>query len=262
MNIKFSCMAAGAWLFLAATACFAANLPMSGFSAPVGIVELSDGALLVSEWGANRVSRVEASSRRPVINGIGSPAGLARDNDGNLYIAGYGDGNIYVWKGGGEPEILARGFSQPTGLLWSKDDTLLVANRGAGTIEEIDAVGNRRIVSKGHSLPVGIALTESGDMYVSCYGGTLDRVAKDGTIQKMGNGFSTPGVGIIPAGKDSVFVVDNAAGRVVEAGPQGVIRTVAKNLSAPVGLAKTSTNGIIVATWGDGKIQMLEMKNE
>ncbi|MBD5553654.1 MAG: hypothetical protein HDQ44_04880 [Desulfovibrio sp.] len=184
------------------------------------------------------------------------------DNEGNIYIAGYGDGNVYVWQGVGEPKILASGFRQPTGLHLSKDNTLLVANRGAGTIEEIDKSGNRRIISRGHSLPVGIALTDNGDMYVSCYGGTLDRVSRNGAIQKIKNGLSTPGVGILASGNNTVYVVDNAAGKVIEAGPNGAIRTLAENLSSPVGLAKTSNNEIIVATWGDGKIQPVEIKNE
>lgn len=253
----------GVCLLAAATSGFAANLPLGGFAAPVGLLALADGALLVAEWGGDRVTRVEESGRRQtVINGIKSPAGLAMDNEGNLYIAGYGDGNIHVWDGAGATKILAGNFRQPTGLFWSKNNTLLVANRGAGTVEEIDKTGDRRVISRGHSLPVGIAVTESGDMYVSCYGGSLDRVSKNGAIQKIESGLNTPGVGILPCGKDTVYVVDNAAGKVVEAGPDGVIRTLAENLSGPVGLAKTSDKGIIVATWGDGKVQLVEMDNE
>lgn len=261
MEKTFFGMIAAAFLLAAATAGIAADLPMGGFSAPVGMLELADGSLLVAEWGADRVSKVDGSGKRSAISGISAPAGLAMDDHGNIYIAGYGDGNVYVWKGSGEAEVIARGFRQPTGLLW-KRGSLLVANRGAGTIEEIGEDGARRIISSGHGLPVGIALAGDGGMYVSCYDGTLDRVGRDGNIRKIGKGFGTPGVGILPWSTNSVIVVDNSAGKVVEAGANGVVRTLAENLPSPVGLARTSENGIIVATWGDGKIQSLGVKDE
>lgn len=261
MKKTFFGMIAAAFFLAAATAGFAADLPMGAFSAPVGMLELADGSLLVAEWGADRVSKVDDSGKRSAISGISAPAGLAMDDHGNIYIAGYGDGNVYVWKGSGEPEVIARGFRQPTGLLWNRG-SLLVANRGAGTIEEIGEGGGKRIVSSGHSLPVGIAISGDGGMYVSCYGGTVDRVDKDGSIRKIGKGFGTPGVGILPWGADTVLVVDNSAGKVVEAGVNGVVKTLAENLPSPVGLVRTSGNGIVVSTWGDGKIRSLRMKNE
>lgn len=260
MKRVFLNMTVAACLFASAGPGLAAALPLAGFSAPVGVLEMPDGALLVAEWGGNRISRVDNSGKNPVLNNISAPAGMASDNDGNIYIAGYSDGNVYVWNGEDEAKILAKGFSQPTGLLWSRDNTLLVANRGAGTIEEIDGNGARRVISRGHVLPVGIAETASGDMYVSCYGGTLDRVSKNGAIQKISNGLNRPGVGILPAGRDTVYIVDNAAGKIVEAGANGVIRTLAANLSEPVGLAKSARGDLIVATWGDGKIQLVERK--
>lgn len=254
---------AGGLLLAASSFGLAANLQLSDFSEPVGLLEVDDGALLVAEWGGNRLTRVDPSGKRQtVLGGIASPAGMVKDNAGNIYIAGYGDGQIYIWNGKGEPQVLARGFQQPTGLLWSGANSLLVANRGAGTVEEVDGTGKRRVVSRGHNLPVGIARTESGDMYVSCYGGTLDRVSADGVIHKIDRGIQRPGVGIVAGEGNRVYVVDNGAGAVLEAGPDGAIRTLAKGLSSPVGLARTSGKGIIVSTWGDGKIRLLEAPNE
>ena len=96
MKKNFLSFVAGICLIGAATVSLGANLPMDGFSAPVEILELGDGALLVAEWNGNKITKVEGSLKQPVINGISSPAGLAMDNEGNIYIAGYGDGNVYV----------------------------------------------------------------------------------------------------------------------------------------------------------------------
>lgn len=263
MKRYFPILAASAFLLTCVCPNWAAELSASGFAAPVGIIELENGVLLVSEWGANQVSRLEASgAKASVIEGIAAPAGLAKDETGQIYIAGYGDGNIYKWNGSGKPDMLASGFRQPTGLLWA-DNALLVANRSAGTVERVDVNnGKRSIISEGHNLPVGIAVTENGDMFVSCYGGTVDRVDRLGKIDKISAGLKTPGVGILPASKNTVYVVDNAAGAVVELGRNGVIHTLAKNLAQPVALARTANGHIVAGTWGDGHIQYLEGNNE
>lgn len=241
----------------------AADLADESFSAPTGILVRDDGSILVSEWGAGRVAGIDSNGKRQsVIEGISAPAGIVEDSQGRIYVAGYGNGNIYLWRGEGKPRILATGFSQPTGLLVTSEGNLLVANRGADTVEEIDQSGKRRTISSGHRLPAGLARTSTGALYVSCYGGSVDRVAPDGSVTRITKGLQTPGVGIMPAGPDSVLVVDNGAGEIVEVGPEGKIRSICGNLASPVALARDRQGRILVGTWGDGKIRIVEDGNE
>lgn len=230
------------------------------FNAPTGIVFAKDGACLVSEWGAGSIALVRDGKKATLLGGLSNPAGLAFDDNGNLYIAGYGDGNIYKWNGKGKPQVIAEGFSAPTGLLW--DDGLLVANRNCGEVVKIDSAGNKTIVSSGHKLPVGLARTADGQLFVSCYGGSVDVIARDGKKKSFVGILATPGVGIVPGGKDSVYVVDYAGGKIALADASGKSKFVADNLSSPVALAKNPDGNLVVGCWGDSSLHNVMVRGE
>lgn len=233
----------------------------SGFSAPTGIAQGSNGLLYVTEWGANQVAALaKDGASRVAASNISAPAGICFDNAGNLYVAGYGDGNIYILKDGGKLDVLASGFSQPTGIFWTKDNTLLVANRGAGEIVEVYPNGRKAVISSGHNLPVGIVRTDNGNLFVSCFGGNVDYIPPNGQKTSLRSGFSRPGVGIAPAGGDSVYCVDNAAGKIFLVDKNGIAKQIADNLSQPVALARLANGQLVVGNWGDGALYQVEVK--
>lgn len=225
-------------------------------NAPTGIACDTNGNLYVSEWGAGRIALIRDGKKTIILDGLSSPAGLVFDENGKLYIAGYGDGNIYVWSGAGKPEIFATGLSAPTGLLW--DNGLIVANRNAGEVVKFDPQGVRKVISRGHKLPVGIARTADGNLFVSCYGGTVDVIGPNGKTSSISDGLSTPGVGIVSAGDNSVYVVDYAKGNIDLLGTDGVQKIVASGLLSPVALAKMGDGNLVVGCWGDGTLRIVK----
>lgn len=231
---------------------------LEGLNAPVGMAYDKDGRLYVAEWGARQVSRFKNGEKETFLSGLRSPGGLAFDNEGNLYIAGYGDGNIYRWTGSGKPTIVANGFSSPTGLFWDSDSSLLIANRNAGEVVKLFPDGRKEIVSKGHNTPVGIARVKDGNLFVSCYGGSVDLVTPDGKITKLNTSLATPGVGIVSASENSIFVVDYVAGKVAEVDAQGNTRIIAQGLSSPVGLVRMADGNLLVSCWDDGTARIIK----
>lgn len=229
---------------------------ITDIQSPVGMVYDQRGALYVAEWGAGRVSRFGTDGNRTTVtDSISSPAGLAFDDKGILYVASYGDGTVYALEKGKKPRPVASGFSSPTGLLWSRDKTLLVANRNAGEIVRLHRDGKKEVLSRNHKTPVGLAQTGDGSIFVSCYGGSVDRVAPDGRVggrvTTVYTGLKTPGVGIIADGPDRVLVVDYGGTTVARVDGQGRASTVAEGLRSPVGLVRMPDGRLLVGTWAD-----------
>ena len=224
---------------------------ISGIQAPVGMVYDAEGALLVAEWEAGRISKFDREGTRTVVaDAIRNPAGLAFDTNGILYAASYSDGCIYALEPGKAPRRIASGLSSPTGLIWD-GKTLVVANRNAGEVVRISLDGGRDIVSHGHKTPVGIARLADGSLVVSCYGGSVDMVGANGSVRQLTTSLNTPGVGIIPDGEDAVLVVDYGGTTVRRVTRDGKTTTVADGLRSPVGLGRMPDGRVIVGTWHD-----------
>lgn len=100
------------------------------------------GAL--ERWSLQKVATID-----PDAAGMGEAIrSLTADGDGNVYLAGYGAGGIYVFDGAGEPlRVLGRAGSGPGefkdrySLAWV-GDTLAVFDPGNGRIEYVDRLGN------------------------------------------------------------------------------------------------------------------------
>lgn len=252
MSIKLFLAMAVAMLGISGTAFAAGDIPViTDIQAPVGMVYDAQGNLFVAEWGAGRVSKFDPQGKRSTVtDAVRSPSGLAFDDKGTLFVASYADGNVYRLDADGTPRSIASGFSSPTGLLWASDNTLLVANRNAGEIVRIFADGRKEVISRGHKTPVGVAQTAGGAMYVSCYGGSVDRIGPDGKPVTVCTSLNTPGVGIIADG-EAVLVVDYGGTTVARVTPDGKTAPVAQGLRSPVGLARMPDGRIIVGTWSD-----------
>lgn len=242
-----------------------ADLTITDIQAPVGMIYGKDGALYVSEWSRNRVSRIGSNGRTIVTEAIPNPSGLAFDDEGTLYAASYEDGSIYALASGAQPRRIASGFASPTGMIW-EGKALIVANRNAGEIVRVFRNGRKEIVSRGHRTPVGIARLNDGSLAVSCYGGSVDMVSPDGNVSVLTNSLNTPGVGIIPDRKpgaeDAVLVVDYGGTTVQRVTRDGKASPVTDGLHSPVGLARMPDGRVLVGTWGDNAAYAFNANHE
>jgi hypothetical protein len=98
----------------------------------------------IARWSLQRVATIDPDSA-----GLdGAVRSIAADGDGNVYLAGYGAGGIYVFDGAGKPlRVLGRAGSGPGefkdrySLAWT-GDTLAVYDPQNGRVELVDRTGN------------------------------------------------------------------------------------------------------------------------
>jgi SMP-30/Gluconolactonase/LRE-like region len=79
------------------------------FVEPLGAAVDSDGNVYVSDYGSSSVVEFSPSGsqigRIPTNTTVGSPSALAFDDAGDLFVEGYGDGDLYKYPANGAGEI-------------------------------------------------------------------------------------------------------------------------------------------------------------
>ncbi|MBN1615995.1 MAG: hypothetical protein JW875_01685 [Spirochaetales bacterium] len=130
--------------------------PLSGFDRPFDVLALSDGRLLVSEMGADRISLIAPNGSYDASfgkkgRGLGELVGpqyLAVDSTGNIYVTDFGNARVMVFDpegkalfSFGQKSALFPGFSAPAGLV-VLDSRVLVSDMVSGALYAFDTAGN------------------------------------------------------------------------------------------------------------------------
>ncbi|WP_141670889.1 Vgb family protein [Gilliamella sp. wkB178] len=232
----------------------------SSFSAPTGIAFDSSGAMYVTNWSGNSITKIKNNTQKETIySNISSPAGIVIDNKDNIYVSSYGDDYILKIDTNGKAQKVSEGYHTPTGIAFSNDGHLLITNRSTGEIVSLDLNnGNKQIIAKGLSTPVGVTQLPDNSLVVSQYSGRLTLIKPNGEQIEIGKDFVRPGVGIVTTSPDTVAVIDNGADMVRKINIKTYkVETIAASLSGAVALA-LHNNQFYIGTWGDGSVHMLD----
>ncbi len=155
---------------------------LEGFDRPFDVLQLSDGSLLVSEFGANRVARVSAEGLK--VGSFGSrgigpgellgPQYLASDGLGHVYVSDYGNGRVSKFTVEGEflfsfgSRNASVGAFSPAGIVVTAE-RVYVADTDRARIVVFDESGNflGQIRTPIMDRPEGLSLYQSGSLLVS-----------------------------------------------------------------------------------------------
>jgi streptogramin lyase len=146
-------------------------LEVRDLNKPRGVVELSDGSLLVAESGSGKIVLISGSkgeTRRDMASGLLTPSGMV-NTVGGVYITETETGSILrLDPVSGRRTILTQGLKSPQGITLTSTGRLAVLEVGAAQISIVDPAGGGSTV-RATNLPLDTAsksytsLTGSGN---------------------------------------------------------------------------------------------------
>ncbi len=202
---------------------------------PVGVAVDGSGNLYIADRGNRRIRKVDSRGRITTVAGTGehggdggpaaraqlnSPAGVAVDGSGNLYIADRDNdrirkvdstGTITTVAGGGRgnglgnggPAVLAR-LNGPAGVAVDGSGNLYIADSNYHRIRKVDSTGTiTTFAGTGRPslggdggpatqaqlrTPVGVAVDSSGNLYIADRTHRIRKVDSAGTITTVAGG--------------------------------------------------------------------------
>ncbi len=198
-----------------------------------------------------------------------SPAAIAVDTEGNIYIADTGDNQIVMVTPQGGVSVLAitltPTLNTPAGIALDGSGNLYIADTGNNRIVEVTSAGVNSIVNLGSvnlSSPEGIALDSSGDIFIADTGNTrIVEVPAGGTAAALaitGVVPATP-VGLAVDTKGKLYIGDATGNRIVTVAAGGTVGVALSilggvTLNTPTGVAVDATGNIFIADTGHNRI--------
>ncbi len=229
------------------------RIAAKNLSSPVGMALDAEKCLLVANWGAGTVVRVDQDGRVTTISeGLQGPSGLALAANGDIFVASYSGDLVWKISKAGKREVFVRGLATPAGLSFNHRGRLLIANRRTNQILAADSAGQLSVAVEGDlQTPVGAVQMPTGGYFVSNINGGVAYAGSDGRARTVSREFLQPGPGIAVADTESVFVVDYGGTEVKQVYSDGRTRTVADGFKSPVGLTLSADRrAAVVADWG------------
>src|SRR5881628_4154324 len=171
----------------------------------------------------------------------------ANANPGDIYVSYNGHaairGTIYDYAPNGIGRVFASRLNGPRGMTFDGAGNLFASIGYAGTVVKFAPEGTQSPVASGLGFPEGLGFDSNGNLYVADSGGTLNKIAPDGTVSMV---FSITGAffgGVAVDGVNNVYVADAAAGVVYKFA--GTLSTFA-SVPAAFGLAFDSAGNLFV----------------
>ena len=268
----------------------------SGWQTPVAAAADAQGNLFIADSARAEIDEIQATGQRlpaaatPVavisyaaLGAGSSPAALAVDGKGNLYVADKGTGSVIeieasspgVFSSSPVCATLASGLTAPSGIAVDASGNLFVAQQAASStaIVEIEAssVGvfaaspSMTTIATGRAwnLPTALALDASGNLYVAESGsGSVQQVAKSGgysTITQFASGFASLSSLTVDA-SGNLLATDASSGTVTEfVAVNGVLSATATSVqlgtgwSRPASITADAVGNLFVADAGNAK---------
>jgi sugar lactone lactonase YvrE len=188
--------------------------------------------------------------------GLSSPAGMAFDAAGDLFVSNTSNGTISEITPSGVVTTFASGLGEPEGLVFGSNGNLFVAGGTSNKIYEITPGGVvSTFASSNLDAPVGLAIDSSGNIYAANqFNGTIVKFTPGGSASTFASGLSTLD-DLVFDSSGNLWVSDSngfgsTSGTVLKFTPGGSSSTILTGLNNPANMAFDSAGNLFIANLG------------
>jgi sugar lactone lactonase YvrE len=185
-------------------------------------------------------------------SGYSCPAGVAVDNDGNVYFATYSsDTTAYKISTDGTVSTIGSGLQLALGVEVDPAGNVFVADSGNSRVVEIAPDGTQTTVPfTGLSRPYGVSVDSDGNVYTTEPDlGTVIKLTPDGTQTQVGSSYGYPS-GVATETDGNVLVTDDDNNRVQRIAPDNSESTLPFTaLSQPADVAVDGAGNVFAVNY-------------
>jgi len=264
-----------------ATCSFTVSFTPAAIGVRTGAVLITDSngtttTTLLSGVGTGSAIAVDPGIPNAIGTTYKSPAGIAIDGAGDVYVADPKAGTVQEYPaGGGDAVSIGTNLSVPISVALDAGGDVYILNQGTGTtpsgsVVEVPTIAGvltnsaQKTLLSGLNTPSDLVLDGLGNMYITLTGSNLVVQASNASLEgsdkalvSLGYGFNAP-TGIALDSSGNVYVADTGNNRVVEIG-DGFQNTVGNGTTAPTGVAVDPSGSVMIA---DGSGRILRVPNE
>jgi streptogramin lyase len=251
----------------------------SAVAAPPAMTVLAPAPYSIDTY-AGSGTNASLDSTNPAFAGFASPAWVAADAKGNVYVGDQGTKLIRKIDASGAVTTLAGtnagDFNSVNGVAVDQKGNLFVADGKSRVIRKIGTNGVVSVfagIGGEFSVPLGVATDAKGNVYVADSDwGIVSKISPAGVVKTLAgtNGEFASLVGIAVDGKGEIFVSDYVRHLVSKISPGGVVKTLAGNGSGYAdakgtnaqfgsleGIAADAVGNVFVSDFGNNVIRKI-----
>ena len=220
---------------------------------PVGVVEEAGGTLLVADFRANAVFRLEPTrGEGSILARLPGPRDLRPLAGGKLLVTS-GVGVLELDPASGRTRPLARGEAELEGVAPALNGSFDVVE-GQTRIVRLGRDGSRQVLAEGLDGVHGILRTAEGLVICESFAGRIRLLTPEGALRTLASGLGNPSAAAeTPEG---IYVTEFSAGRVTLIPRSGPVRSIA-TVSSPGPIALDGAGRLLVGGLG-GEVSRID----